>query len=67
MKAKAPNTIPISLRIEQDVLDNLKQIARFESFDRNADITYVDLIREAVLNAYPLPKTDESIPQASGS
>ncbi len=31
-------------------------MARSESYKRDQDVTYADLIREAVVQVYPLPK-----------
>jgi hypothetical protein len=51
---------PVSIRIEEDVIENLKRMARFEAFEQDRDITYVDLIREAIVNTYPMP-TNENL------
>lgn len=48
-------TKPISIRLETELLAHLRQVARYESYDRNTDVSYADLIREAVLQVYPLP------------
>ncbi len=56
MDAQTKTTMPISIRFEADVLENLRRMARYESYERNQDVTYSDLIREAVLQVYPLPK-----------
>ncbi len=52
-------TKPISIRLEAELLAHLRQVARYESYERNTDVTYADLIREAVLQVYPLPKQDK--------
>lgn len=55
-------TKPISIRLEAELLAHLRQVARYESYERNADVSYADLIREAVLQVYPLPDFEEAIP-----
>jgi len=52
-------TKPISIRLEAELLAHLRQVARYESYERNTDVTYADLIREAVLQVYPLPVQDD--------
>lgn len=53
-------TKPISIRLEAELLAHLRQVARYESYERNTDVTYADLIREAVLQVYPLPVQDDN-------
>lgn len=53
--AATTETKPISIRLEAELLAHLRQVARYESYERNTDVTYADLIREAVLQVYPLP------------
>jgi|GEM_PF-6839332 len=60
MKEPAKPTTPISIRLENDVLDHLRRMARYESYERDEDVTYSDLIREAVVQVYPLPKADRA-------
>lgn len=48
-------TKPISIRLEAELLAHLRQVARYESYERNTDVSYADLIREALLQVYPLP------------
>ena len=50
------DTQPLSLRLESDIIEHLRRVARYESFERDADVTYSDLIREAILQTYPMPK-----------
>jgi len=54
-KNKDSKLIPISIRIEEDVITNLKRIARHEACKQDRDISYIDLIREAIINTYPMP------------
>jgi hypothetical protein len=61
-----PETLdkPISIRFEGAVVEHLKRVARYEAFERDQDITVADLIRESVLQVYPMPKdTDEDANQ----
>ncbi len=51
-------TKPISIRLEAELLAHLRQVARYESYERNTDVSYADLIREALLQVYPLPTQD---------
>ncbi len=57
-------TKPISIRIEAELLAHLRQVARYESYERNADVSYADLIREALLQVYPLPDFEAGKPDA---
>lgn len=43
----AVHTEPVSLRLEKKLIDQLKKRARKESYSRDIDVNYVDLIREA--------------------
>lgn len=43
----ATQTEPVSLRLEKKLIDQLKKRARKESYSRDIDVNYVDLIREA--------------------
>ena len=54
-------TRPISIKMPDDVLAHLRQVARWESFERNKDVTYSDLIREAVLMTYPMPVSENDV------
>ncbi len=49
-------TQPVSLRLDIDIIQHLRRVARYESFERDIDVTYSDLIREAILQTYPMPK-----------
>lgn len=44
------------IRFEPTVIQHLKRVARFEAVERDADVTVADLIREPVLQVYPMPK-----------
>ncbi len=47
---------PLSIRFEPTVIQHLKRVARYEAVERDADVTVADLIRESVLQVYPMPK-----------
>ena len=53
----------VSVRFEPDVLKHLKTVARRESAVRDEDVTWSDLIRESVLQVYPMPRDDEDTDQ----
>lgn len=40
--------VPLTIRLTQTTIDRLKQMARRKSFEQDSDISYVELIREAV-------------------
>lgn len=54
-KEKENKLTPVSIRLEEEVITHLKRVARYESFEQDEDISYVDLIRQAILNTYPMP------------
>jgi len=51
-------TSPVQLRIDDDVIDHIKRMARMRAVDEDKDIDWRDLIREAIYQVYPLPKGD---------
>lgn len=46
----------ISVRLEPQYVKHIKRMAHFLSLERDQDLTHSDLIREAILNTYPLPE-----------
>ena len=48
----------LSMRVDTKTIEHLKHLARYESFEQDKDITYVDLIRDAISNTYPVPDGD---------
>lgn len=52
MTQRGRNTT-VSLRIREDVLEHLREVARKAAVERQQDISYADLIREAVDRMYP--------------
>ena len=61
---KKPKTTPVSVRLEDDIIQKLKERARLLALIEDNDTTYSDIIRMAVddyVNNRPLvvkPKTD---------
>ena len=45
---------PISIRFRKGQIDKIKEVARTLSFNEHKDISYVDLIRQAVEKKYPI-------------
>ena len=56
----ATESQPVSIRLDKTLIDHLKRVARYESFERDQDVTYADLIREAIVNSYPMPKDEDA-------
>ena len=58
-----PETLdkPLSIRFEPTVLSHLKRVARYEAFERDKDVSVADIIRESVLQVYPMPKDGDEI------
>jgi|GEM_PF-4888632 len=50
-------TEPVNFRLNKDMIDNLKRIARHVAYHKNEEHTYVDLIR--CLLAYHFPNTTD--------
>ena len=55
MKKSENNTL-VAFRWKKESLKHLKTLTRQESVRRDRDLTYSDLIREALEKTYPLPK-----------
>lgn len=53
-------TSTLSIRIPSNMLDNLRRIARQRAFAQDKDITYVDLIREALVKEFPVQPEEAS-------
>jgi len=58
MKETTKGSTPIALRLPDDQLKYLKKMSHYISLERGEDLNYVDLIREAIDSAYPMPKED---------
>ena len=55
-KSIGPNTMTFYMRMNVDLLDHIKQIARERSYNEQKDITYQMLIIDALEKAYPMEK-----------
>jgi len=55
MKQK-PKTQPVALRFRKTFIEHMKRTARQLSVQKDKDISYIDLIREAAEQLYPEPK-----------
>ena len=53
------NNINVTIRMNKDQVEALKEIARIRSFKEKLDITYNDLIVSATLKEYFNEKTDQ--------
>lgn len=51
----------VSIRFPSKLIENLKEIARLEAFKTNSDVLYTDLIRQTVLEKYPLKEFNKVI------
>lgn len=49
-------TIPMQLKIEETMFQNIKRMARFQSVEKDKDVSWQDLVREALYNCFPIPK-----------
>lgn len=49
----------VSIKLEDNQVDYLKKMTHYLSLDRNEDLTFSDLIREAINNTFPMPKNEE--------
>lgn len=47
------NSVPVSLRMPEPLYQRLKHLARKEALLRNADVSFADLVREALVAHYP--------------
>lgn len=52
---------PINMMLDEEWISSLKEMARLRSFRENRDISYTDLIREAVANLLNPNKTEETL------
>ena len=52
MKNKRKTKDTLCLRIDKDLLDNIKQVARELSVKEKKDISYSDLIRKSLEDSY---------------
>ena len=54
LKSHRSNNMVFSMRMDQDLLNHIKQIAREQSAKSRVNIPYQMLISEAVLEKYPM-------------
>ena len=49
------DTVPISIRLPESQLKYLKKMSHYVSIEQDVDLSYVDLIRNAIEQIYPMP------------
>lgn len=49
----------ISIKIPEDRLKYLKKMSHYLSIERDADLTFSDLVREALDQSFPMPKQND--------
>ena len=52
------SSTPVQLRVEDKVIEHLKELARVRSFKSHKDISWRDLIREAINIVHPIGVKD---------
>ncbi len=52
-------TIPIQLRIDKNLFDHIKRTARLRAASEDRDIDWQDLVREALSEKFPIPKSED--------
>jgi len=50
--------VSVSFRCEPDLIKHIKRMTHYLSIERDEDLSYSDLIREALKRTYPMPKQD---------
>jgi len=53
-------TIPVQLKVEETVIQNLKRMARYQAVEKDKDISWQDLAREALYNYFPIPQGEDN-------
>jgi cell division septal protein FtsQ len=48
-------SVPVSIRLPEEQLRYLKKMSHYMSIEQNTDLSYVDLIRTAIEQVYPMP------------
>ena len=48
--------IPMQLKVDEILFDQIKRIARYQAAEKDQDISWQDLVREALFNAFPIPR-----------
>jgi len=54
-------TIPIQFRIDRNLFEHVKKVARMESAKRDEDVSWRDLVRDIIAEKYPIPKNREKV------
>ncbi len=49
-------TIPIQLRIDENLFDHIKRTARMRAVSEDKDVDWRDLMRESLSEKFPIPK-----------
>jgi hypothetical protein len=49
----------ISIKLDDRQVKHLKKMTHYLSLDRDEDLTFSDLIREAINNTFPMPINEE--------
>jgi len=50
----------VSIKIPDDKLKYIKKMSHYLSIERDQDLTFSDLVREALDQTYPMPKANKS-------
>ena len=48
----------VSIKLDDKTVKHLKKMSHYLSIERDEDLTFSDLIREAIRNTFPMPKDD---------
>ena len=48
--------IPMQLKVNELLFDQIKRMARYQAAEKDEDISWQDLVREALSNAFPVPR-----------
>lgn len=49
----------VNFQLPNEVIENLKQVARERAYKQARDVHYVELIREAIDKTFPMPKKEK--------
>lgn len=52
-------SVPVQVKIDKDVFENIKKIARKQSYEKDQDISWQDLVREAIYSKYPIQENNK--------
>ena len=48
-------TIPVQFRIDKELLEHIKTTARCRAKEENKDISWRDVLRQAIAEKFPIP------------